>query len=185
MATKGGSSATDTEPEDILTSIGDQIVDLGSGDRASLRRLYLTHSSTSRSREADGVVIGLLHGAGLTVPRRSEDFEVWRLIMHVAAVLSGTAKQHPHSNNGRLGLTLFDAGISENRLLRLLSARGPLLHDQIRLIARSIEQAKEVPTDLWPIFHLVGRDNAQADAARLCIARDFYAALGRSEGGKP
>lgn len=161
--------------KDPVASIAGQITVLSTGDRAMLRRLYLTQSSSSRSRQADGVVVGLLHRAGVTVPAHLA-YEPWRLLAHVAALLSGTGGQQPHAAAVRVGRALHAAGYSENRLLRLTAVRGEALTHQIVLAARMLAQAGKSPINLWTILHLAGRDPDKAEEARVRIAQDYYAA---------
>jgi CRISPR type I-E-associated protein CasB/Cse2 len=165
------------EPKDPVASIAGQVAHLSTGDRAALRRIYLT-----RSHEADGVVVGLLHRAGVTLPPREDVFAPWRLLAHVAALLSGTAGTAAHAPGRRLGTALYAAGYSENRLLRLTAARGPALHDQIIRAGRMLAQAGEAPVNLWTLLHLAGRAPKAAEEARIRIAQDYYAARARSEG---
>lgn len=168
---------TDTpdRPKDPVASIAGQVPHLSTGDRAALRRIYLTQSS-----KADGVVVGLLHRAGVTIPERSEAFAPWRLLAHVAALLSGTGGEQPHAPGRRLGTALHSAGYSENRLLRLTAARGPALHDQIVRAARMLAQAGERPVNLWTLLHLAGRDRDKAEDARIRIAQDYYSAAAKA-----
>ena len=161
--------------KDPVASIAGQVASLSTGDRASLRRIYLT-----RSYEADGLVVGLLTRAGVTVSEREEVFAPWRLLAHVAALLSGTAGDQPHAPARRVGSALFDAGYSEDRLLRLTAARGPALHGQIVRAARMLAQAGEGPVNLRTLLHLAGRDRDAAEAARIQIARDYYSAAARA-----
>lgn len=164
------------KPKDVISSIAGQVANLSTGDRAALRRIYLT-----RSHQADGVVVGLLHRAGMEIPQDEDRFAAWRLVAHVAALLSGTAGQYPHASGRRLGAALQAARYSENRLLRLTAARGPALHGQIIRAARMLAQAGQVPVDLNAIRDLAGLDMGRAEQARLRIARDYYAAA-RQEG---
>jgi CRISPR type I-E-associated protein CasB/Cse2 len=179
---RDGATAGETTRKDAVASIAGQIPKLANGDRALLRRLYLTQSSSSRSYQADGIVIGLLHRAGVTAPERMATYEPWRLLAHVAALLSGTGTTSPHVPRGSLGRALHQAGYSENRLLRLTAARGPALADQVIRAARVIAQAGASPVDLWTVFDLVGRDPERAENARLLVARDYYAAEARKKG---
>lgn len=159
--------------KDAVASLAGQIPYLSTGDRAALRRMMLTGSA-----DADGVVIGLLHRAGVAEAgwRSDAAFSRWRLIAHVAAVLSGTAALPPHAPGRRVGRALFAARYSENRLLRLTSARGTALDDQVIRAARFLAQAGEGPVDLNTIRDLVGGQADRAEHARLRIARDYYSA---------
>lgn len=179
MASVAEAGAPEERPKDPVASIAGQITGLSTGDRAALRRIYLT-----RSPEADGVVVGLLVRAGVAVSEREEVFAPWRLLAHVAALLSGTAAEQPHAPARRVGSALFEAGYSENRLLRLTAARGPALHDQIVRAARMLAQDGQAPVNLWTLHHLAGRDAKAAEEARLRIAQDYYAAEARSKGDK-
>lgn len=163
--------------EDAMASISRQIRGLSTGDRAGLRRIYLTER-----HEADGVVIGLLHRAKLDIPVQPEAFAPWRLVAHVAALLAGTAGDASHAAGTRLGFALQSAGYSENRLLRLTAARGVAVHGQIIRAARVLAQKGQGPVNLWTVFDLAARNPRRIEAARLRIAQDFYTAAARSEG---
>ena len=176
MAFEAAALAEDA-PKDRVASIAGQVAHLSTGDRAALRRIYLTER-----HEADGVVIGLLHRAGVTMPMSPDAFAPWRLLAHVAALLSGTGGQQPHAPGRGLGAALHAVGYSENRLLRLTAARGVALHGQIGRAARMLAQGGQAPVNLWSLFHLAGRDPVKADEARIRIAQDYYAATARSEG---
>jgi CRISPR type I-E-associated protein CasB/Cse2 len=173
--TAGGADGDRVDP---IASIARQVAKLPTGDRAELRRMELT-----RSPKADGIVAGLLVQAGVTPAGDRHAFAPWRLVAHVAALLSGTAGAVPHARGRRLGAALQATNYSENRLLRLTAARGPALHDQIVRAARLLAQAGQGPVDLWTLFDLAGRDPARAETARIRIAQDYYAASARTEGG--
>jgi CRISPR system Cascade subunit CasB len=149
---------------DWMRSISGQMSHLSTGDRAALRRMELT-----RSPAADGVVIKLLMQAKVPVT-------------HVAAMLSGTGALPSHAESRSVGAALSEASYSENRVLRLLATRGEGLHDQVRRAARILAKARK-PIDLWTVYHLVGDDEAKAEAARVRIAQDFYPAEARSVKG--
>lgn len=158
---------------DPFASFCARIPMLPAGDRAALRRLFLT-----RSDQAVGVVTGLLLGAGVPEPewRTTEAFARWELLAHVAAVLSGTAAIPPHQPGITLGRALHEARYSDNRLRRLTGARGPALADQIVRAARVLAAAGKAPVDLRPLRRLSFDTGDGAEAARLAIARDYYAA---------
>lgn len=173
MASNAEAARTAPEKKDPVASIAGQIPHLPTGQRAALRRMYLTRN---RPDEAVGVVMGLLHRAGVPHLERIDQapFERWSLLAHVAAILSGTAAQAPHVPHRSFGRALWEAGYSENRQMRLTSAHGPALDDQVRLAAQFLARAGTGPIDLWTIRRLIGDDSVQAEAARLEIARDYY-----------
>jgi CRISPR type I-E-associated protein CasB/Cse2 len=174
----GAVAAPPTRSKTPVESIAGQIAHLSSGDRAQLRRLYLTGR-----HEADGVVIGLMHRAGVTVPTDLRAFARWRLLAHCAALLSGTGGLYPHSTGRRLGAAMQDIGLSENRLMRLTSARGKGLEAQVIRVMRMLAQKGQAPVNLHTLFALIGHDPDKAEDARIRIAKDYYAAEARSEEG--
>lgn len=188
MASTTPAPAQPVKPKDPVASIAGQVAKLSTGDRALLRRLYLVEASNSRTFAGDGVVIGLLHRAGVKVPLEpailgpldapptpNPAYAAWRLLAHVAAVLSGTGGKEAHAPGGRVGSALFEAGVSPARMLRLTSTRGAALHDQVRLVARRLAQTGR-PVNLWPVYHLIADDPAAAEQARIRIAQDYQAA---------
>jgi CRISPR type I-E-associated protein CasB/Cse2 len=169
---------TTPDRKDPVDSIAGQIPYLSTGDRALLRRMYLTES-----HEADGVVIRLMYRSGLTAPSDPRVFAPWRLLVHCAALLSGTGGLYPHSTGRRLGAALHEIGLSENRLMRLTSARGGGLEAQVIRAVRMLSQKGQAPVNLRTLFALIGHDPDKAEAARIRIAQDYYAAEARSEEG--
>lgn len=170
-------TATETPDDGWMGSIAGQIRYLSTGDRAALRRIELT-----RSPAAAGVVIKLLTRAKVPSDRQRDDFTRWQIVTHVAAMLSGTGALQSHAEGRPVGTALSEANYSENRVLRLLATRGEALHDQVRRAARILATARK-PIDLWTIYHLVGDHAGKAEAARLRIAQDYYAAKARSDKG--
>lgn len=178
MASEAASTIADAASDgDWMRSIAGQIQYLSTGDRAALRRMELT-----RSPAASGVVIKLLMRAQVPASRQRDDFVRWRLMAHVAAMLSGTAALPAHAEGRAFGSALAEADISENRVLRLLATRGDALYDQVRRAARVLSNGRK-PVNLWAIYHLVGDHAGKAEAARLRIAQDYYAAKARSDKG--
>lgn len=165
--------------DDPMALISKQIQELSTGDRAGLRRIYLT-----QRHEADGVVIGLLHRAGMTTSLTPEAFAPWRLVVHVAALLAGTGKfgAPSHARSKSLGRALQVAGYSEARFLRLTVAQGSALDDQIIRAARTLAQKRRKPVNLWTILNLSKRDPKLLEANRLSIAHDYYRAQARVKG---
>lgn len=175
-----------------LRSISGRMPGLGSGTRAALRRL----DPAAPGRGADAV-IPLLIAAG--VNRRAyasdEGFRRWALICHLVATLSGTAAREVHAPvrernpDGQMagprhrereaGRRIHAAGVSETRLMRLTTARGPALVAQVARLGRFLAAAGAVPLDLTPLARLIlaeGFDETRADEARLALARAYYAA---------
>lgn len=176
MASEAAAESND-DAKDPVAAIGDRLRVLSTGDHALLRRMILT-----RKVAADGVVVKLLHHAGVGEALYGRDYPAWALLVHAAALLSGTEKRNPHAPHRALGTALHAAGLSENRLLRLTVARGPALADQIMRAVRMLAQAGEVPVDLRPLLQLAGSDAAAAERARIRIAQSYYAAKARREG---
>lgn len=167
------------EPSRPIESIAGQVQHLLNGERAQLRRLFLTERSA-----ADGIVFRLVYRAGLTSLVAPEAVAPWRLLAHCAALLAGTGTmgKPPHAPNARFGEILQQVGYSENRLSRLLSAQGPALPPQVIRAVRVVVQQGKGPINLRTLFDLIGNDRDRSEAARLRIARDYYAADARSNG---
>lgn len=161
-----------------VESIAGQIPNLSNRDHALLRRMYLT-----QRHEADGVVAALLVRAKVSVPTDRQAFAPWRLFAHCAALLSGTGKVYPHASGPQLGHRLHEIGLSENRLMRLTSARGSGLEAQVIRTMRMLAQHGKAPVNLYTLFALIGNDPDKAENARIRIAKDYYAAEARSEEG--
>lgn len=166
--------ATAPKPDDWMTSISRYVKAMSSGDRAALRRMELT-----RSPAADAVAIKTLLRAQVPEARIKDDWTRLRLIGHFAGLLSGTAALYPHEERRGVGAALFEANFSEKRLLRLLASRGEALGDQLALAVRILSRERQ-PVNLWDIYHLLGGDPVKSDAARLRIARHYYAAQAKS-----
>lgn len=174
MPSNNEAPAEDAPPKkNAVASVAGQIPRLPTGQHAALRRMYLTRN---RPDEAIGVVMGLLHRAGVSQIEWNSQaaFDRWSLLAHVAALLSGTAAQAPHAPGRKLGRALWEAGYSENRLMRLTSTRGPALDDQVRRAAQFLAKAGQVPVDLQTIHQLISDNPATAETARFEIARAYY-----------
>lgn len=128
-------------------------------------------------------LLPVLIQAGLPVEKLDADrLKRWALLAHVVAVLAGTGGDRVHANRPT-GDVLFASNYSEARLAKLLSARGDGLRDQVARLARFLRAAGAVPLDLRPLADLVlaeGRDEQRAEAARLRIARSYFAAMDRT-----
>lgn len=173
-AAANAAPAAAEKPDDWMTSISRQTHGLSSGDRAALRRMELT-----RSPGADAVAIKMLLRADVPELRVGDDWTRLRLIGHFAGLLSGTAALYPHDERRGVGAALFEAGFSEKRLLRLLASRGEALGDQLALAVRILSRER-LAVNLWDLYHLLGNDPVKSDAARLRVARHYYAAQAKS-----
>lgn len=172
-AATAAAQAPTAAPADWMTSISRQTHGMSSGDRAALRRMELT-----KSPAADAVAIKMLLRADVPQARIEDDWIRLRLIGHFAGLLSGTAALYPHDERRGVGAALFEAGFSEKRLLRLLASRGEALDDQLALAVRILSRER-LAVNLWDIYHLLGRNPARSDDARLRMARHYYAAQAR------
>lgn len=106
----------------------------------------------------------------------------WAVLVHLVAVLSGTTHDRAHGTR-RTGAALHEAGLSEARLSKLLTAQGDGLRDQIGRLARLLRAKGAMPLDLEPLATLIladGIDSPAAEAARLAIARSYYASADRA-----
>lgn len=160
-------------------SVCNQVPHLSNGDKAALRRMYLVDAYRT-----DGVVHALILRARASVPPGDDAlFESWRLLAHTAAVISGTVKRSPYSEERSLGRSLHLIGLKKNAVLRLLTARGPALDDQVRRIARLLARGgpDSIPTNLRTLRELADPDPIVAEDARRLIARDFFAAADADE----
>jgi CRISPR system Cascade subunit CasB len=129
-------------------------------------------------------LLSVLGRAGVAVGSVDLDHAArWAVLVHLVAVLSGTTNDRAHADRRRTGAALHQAGYSEARLSKLLTARGEALRDQVARLARFLRAKGAMPLDLRPLARLVlneGRDEREAEAARLSIARGFYAAADRA-----
>lgn len=107
----------------------------------------------------------------------------WAALVHLVAVLSGTTNDRAHADRRRTGEVLHQAGYSEARLSKLLTARGDALRDQLGRLARFLRAKGAMPLDLRPLAELVlneGLTETRAETARLTIARSYYGAADRA-----
>ncbi|MGI4731009.1 MAG: type I-E CRISPR-associated protein Cse2/CasB [Janthinobacterium lividum] len=154
-------------------SVCNQIKHLSSGERAALRRMELT-----KAPEADGIVEKLLRRSGVIIhPDDDLGFEMWRLVVHAASVISGTGSRMAHSSKRPLGRAFSVVGVKSNSINRLLTSRGPTLADQIRRAAYLLAgNGDAIPVNLAELRDLAHPDVRTADKARRTIARAYFAA---------
>src|SRR6266487_942832 len=86
--------------------------------------------------------------------------------------------------SGSFGAAMAEAEVSEGRVQKLLSARGPALSKQLRLIARRLANAGKLPyRQIGDLLLVEDEDGEYAEAVRLRIARDYWRALDRADVG--
>ena len=173
VLTDPGATRPPEPASEIIGSFCGRIALLRSGERAALRRMKI--STPARSA---GLVTGLLMAAGFENPQKISEavFRRWSILAHCAGLLSGTGKTSAHSGEWSRGFgeRLSVAGYSESRLMRLTSARGSALEDQVVRAVRYLAQANAAPVNMKTVWDLLDPD--RAETARLTIARSFYAA---------
>lgn len=88
---------------------------------------------------------------------------------------------NPEALSGdRLGDAMAASGVSESRVQRMLTARDDAMRDQLRLIARRLANAGNIP---WRGFAqlLLTSDDEKIEKSRMVVARDFWRALDRAQ----
>ncbi len=114
----------------------------------------------------------------------------WALILHGIALMTNTSEHRSaHSGTMRVGRALFLGGeesrdspfFSEQRLNRLLTARGPMMRTLLARLFRMMGASQ--PFDWGEMARLIlydGHREDLAEDARRQIARSYYAAERRS-----
>ncbi|WP_347267667.1 type I-E CRISPR-associated protein Cse2/CasB [Paracoccus sp. (in: a-proteobacteria)] len=142
----------------------------GAGERAAARRMG-----------SEGSALFWRMVARHKISRRDE--ESWRRITQLLALLTpSSATETRHQAGHRFGAVLADGGaenarleqpaLSEQRLARLLAARGPARLDAIERAVRALARQQpriDAPSLAWAVLREDGRD----------IARDYYNRLDR------
>jgi len=165
--------ASPSPRHDLFGALAAWIARASTGDRAALRRLK---ADALQPHELAALAKALLY-AGLSPDRwRPETWPRWALIAQGMA-LAGHA-------SGQLGLQLARAGVSESRVTKLLTSRGPafvqLLPRVLRLLA-----SKSVAPNWCELGELVLAEadptrQADAEARRLRIAGSYFVELAKS-----
>ena len=83
--------------------------------------------------------------------------------------------------SGSFGAAMAAAGVSEGRVQKLLTARGPALAEQLRLISRRLANEGTLPYRQIGDLLLIEDESERAEAVRLRIARDYWRALDRAD----
>lgn len=162
---------------DVITNITEAIEakEMTTGEKASLRRM-------DPSNPDSAVFWKLINQQGMP---RNLDVKKWGLITNGIALMAHTAGL-AHNPRHPVGQTLYEgngdrtarAFYSDDRLATLLAARGPTLH---RLLGRLFRMLANERCSFnwremaWFILN-EGCNEAEADKARIGIARAYYRA---------
>ena len=137
---------------------------------AALRRRPLVGAA----EEASWVLRSLLHGS-----TRPADAGAWGLLIQVIAILTPGRRTPPaftaHDPARSFGAALSDAGVSELRLARLLTAPVAGRHDLVASACRRLRATRQNRFDLRSLARFVLDGD---DAAAHRISLDYYGAAG-------
>jgi CRISPR system Cascade subunit CasB len=137
------------------------------GDLASLRRL---NTDAPDAAVFYRIVVKIAPEANAAALQRYARF-LQILALKPAALISGS-----------FGAAMAAADISEARVQKLLTARGPVLAEQIRLISRRLANVGTLPyQQIGDLLLIEDEDGEWAESARLRIARDYWRALDRAD----
>jgi len=141
--------------------------ELDPGELAELRR---AKPDDCGGRAFWKLVLRQLVPAGALPEGGSEDVERrWSALLSVMARLGGQ-----HRRGQRLGRAMAAAGVSEQRLLRLLRAHDDALAIQLRLVSHQLGTAAQ-PVDFTELARLLLSDGrADEEATRRGVARAYY-----------
>ncbi|MDE2876982.1 MAG: hypothetical protein OXU69_03490 [Gemmatimonadota bacterium] len=117
---------------------------------------------------------------------RERGLEHWAAVTQAIAILtpkgrrdSGNPKPSPHDGANPMGAALYQAKITEQRLARLLSARGAMRRDLVVRTCRRLAAKEAVRFDLRTLAQFVLSEDEDESAARW-IARHYYTARVRA-----
>jgi CRISPR system Cascade subunit CasB len=140
-------------------------------DRAALRRV-----NPEVPAPAYAAACRLLVRCG--EPLESADLDRWVFILHALA-LATSIERPAHDREIGFGRALAEAGVSELRFERLLTARGLALRDQIPRTARLL-RANGQKGDFRAVWDLLASDDTSdgncGGQIRARLARDYYVA---------
>ena len=142
---------------------------LSRGDTAPLRRMDPEHP-----HEPAFILFMLEAGAPESWTWELEDARSWALIVHAMALMA----PHHHDRGTSVGAALHRAGVSDQRVARLLAARGVQFRKQMGRLVRRLAQAVQ-PVNWLELADLITAEAGDADRLdrlRLRIARDYYSA---------
>lgn len=157
----------------VFAALASHIQRASAGERAALSRL---NPDALRPHEIAALSRALV-AAGLHPESwRSETWPLWALISHGIA-LSG------HLSTDRFGRQMAQAGISESRITRLLTARGEAFRQLVPRVLRLLA-SKGVQPNWFELGELILKeasieadDQAEAERLRLNIAGSYFSSL--------
>lgn len=144
---------------------------LDKGEQAALARL---DPDAPRPHQV-GALAHALVLAGIEPDKwQAETWQRWALLAHGMA-LAG------HDETSRLGTQLARANVSESRITRLLTARGDAFRQQVPRVLRLMASRSVAPNwlEFGALILASDRDESGAEALRLRIAGNYYAAAQR------
>lgn len=145
------------------------------GDRAALRRV-----DPDAPMPAYAASCRLLVRCGQSL--EGADLDRWVFVLHTLA-LATSIERPAHDREIGFGRALAEAGVSEHRFVRLLTAHGRALRDQIPRAARLL-RAKGQQADFRAVWRLLAPDavaDGDGERIRADIARDYYIARARND----
>jgi len=178
----GQSAATAPSRQKIIASISGQLGadHYPTGDRAVLKRMDPDHPSPG----AYAAAVRLLLNADADAEVKNDArLKRWTLLIHAMALMSGPGHApHGWRDEHAAGRVMFESNYSEDRLRRLLEARGKTFDDLLSRMARFLAAKRAVIDwgDLAPLV-LDRKDSDRAEKARLNLMRQFLMREARQE----
>ena len=112
---------------------------------------------------------------------RGELLARWAAVVQAIAILtakgSDRSKPSAHNRGKPMGAALFEAGISHQRLARLLSATGQMRRDMVLRTCRRLAAQEPIPFDLRTLASFV---LYESEAAARWIARKYYTSAAKA-----
>jgi len=150
------------------------------GERAALKRMDPDKPSPGAYAAA---VRLLLNADADSEVKNDARLKRWTLLIHAMALMSGPDRApHGWAEHHAAGGVMFDSGYSEDRLRRLLEARGKTFDDLLSRMARFLAAKQGTVNwgDLAPLV-LDPEDSERAEQARLNLMRQFLMREARQE----
>jgi CRISPR system Cascade subunit CasB len=168
------SAATAPPRRKIIASMAGQLGadHYATGERAALKRMDPDRPSSG----AYAAAVRLLLNADADAEVKNDArLKRWTPLIHAMALMSGPGHApHGWRDEHAAGRVMFDSGYSEDRLRRLLEARGKTFDDLLSRMARFLAAKRAVInwTDLAPLV-LDTEESECAEKARLNLMRQF------------